>query len=150
MAKSRDTFGKKENDKKRIAKKKEKEERKKDRQANNDKGKSLEDMFAYVDENGNLTSSPPDASKRREVNVEDIEIGVRKQGDEEPEAAKTGVVTMYNSSKGFGFIKDSRTGESIFVHASAVAEELREQDKVTFETERTPKGMSAVNVTKIK
>ena len=54
MAKSRETFNKKEQEKKRQKRKKEKEERREERQASSTKGKALEDMLAYVDENGNI------------------------------------------------------------------------------------------------
>ncbi len=150
MAKSKDTFSKKEQDKKRQQKKKEKEERKAERQANSDKGKSFEEMLAYVDENGNLSSTPPDETKRKEISLEEIEIGVRKQEEVEEEIVRTGTVTMFNANKGFGFIRDAKSGESIFVHMSALEEQVYEGNKVTFETERTPKGMSAVRVKKVK
>ncbi len=54
-----DSFTKKENIKKKIKKKKDKELKREDRKTNNNKGKSLEDMFVYVDKNGQLTSTPP-------------------------------------------------------------------------------------------
>ena len=55
MASSQETFSKKEREKKRLKKKKDKEEKKEERQANAKKGQSLEEMIAYVDENGNIT-----------------------------------------------------------------------------------------------
>jgi hypothetical protein len=63
MAKSSETFNKKENEKKRLKKKKDKEQKKEDRKSNVGKTKSFDDMIAYVDENGNITSTPPDPSK---------------------------------------------------------------------------------------
>lgn len=54
-----DSFSKKENKKKKARKKQEKAEKREIRKANNDKGKSLEDMLAFVDENGDLTSVDP-------------------------------------------------------------------------------------------
>lgn len=59
MPKSKGTFSKRENEKKRLLKREEKEEKKVARKTNSDKGKSFEEMLAYVDENGNLTSTPP-------------------------------------------------------------------------------------------
>jgi cold-shock DNA-binding protein family len=56
-------------------------------------------------------------------------------------------VSFFNESKGFGFIKDSNTGESIFVHVNGLVDTIKENDKVEFDTERGPKGMNAVNVT---
>ena len=54
MAKSQITFSKKEKEKKKIQKRREKEEKMAQRKLDNNKGKSLEDMLAYVDENGNV------------------------------------------------------------------------------------------------
>jgi hypothetical protein len=62
MAKSQATFMKKQLEKNRAKKKEEKEHRKQDRQQNSTGGK-LEDMMAYVDENGNITSTPPEPKK---------------------------------------------------------------------------------------
>ncbi|MBK8426636.1 MAG: cold shock domain-containing protein [Lewinellaceae bacterium] len=57
-----------------------------------------------------------------------------------------GTVKFFNESKGFGFIVDDSTGEEIFVHVSGLIDDIREGDKVTFETARGKKGMNAVNV----
>ena len=54
-----DSFFKKENRKKKIEKKKQKSQKREDRKVNNNKGKGLESMIVYVDENGHLTSTPP-------------------------------------------------------------------------------------------
>jgi len=146
MAKSQETFGKKDLEKKKQQKKQEKEEKKAERQANKNKGKSLEDMMAYLDENGNLTSTPPDPSKRKEVNVEDIQIGVARQVEEEEDPIHNGVVTFFNESKGYGFIKDSRNQESYFVHIKEALDQLKEHAKVTFEVGNGPKGPVALRV----
>ena len=66
MARGSETFNKRENEKKKAQKRKEKEQRKEERKASN-QGKSFEDMLAYVDENGNLTSTPPDETKKRVI-----------------------------------------------------------------------------------
>ena len=57
-----------------------------------------------------------------------------------------GVVKFFNDTKGFGFIKSSETGEDIFVHSTGLLEDIREGDKVQYETERGRKGLNAVNV----
>jgi hypothetical protein len=59
MSKKKETYNKREKEKKKIQRKSEKAERKEQRKANNDKGKPLEQMLAYVDENGNVSSVPP-------------------------------------------------------------------------------------------
>lgn len=148
MAKSQETSNKKDLEKKKLQKKKEKEQRKEERKANAKEGKSFEDMLAYVDENGNITSTPPDPTKKKVIKEEDIVIGVRKQepGENQENSARKGRVTFFNTSKGYGFIKDLQTQESIFVHIHAVSTPIKENDTVTFETERGPKGLNAVRV----
>ena len=59
---------------------------------------------------------------------------------------KNGVVKFFNESKGFGFIKTERTGQDIFVHVSGLKDQVRENDKVTFEVQEGKKGLNAVNV----
>ncbi len=58
MAKSNNSFIKKQKEATKRKKKEGKEERKLERKQNPGTGK-LEDMMAYVDENGNLTTEPP-------------------------------------------------------------------------------------------
>lgn len=146
MARSQATFGKRENEKKRLQKRKEKDEKREERQATAKKGQRLEDMMAYVDENGNITATPPDPKKKREIKSEDIQVSVQKQEDIPEETVRTGFVSFYNESKGYGFIKDSQTQESIFVHATALTAPLKENQKVNFEVEMGPKGPTAVKV----
>jgi len=76
MGKSQETFSKKEKEKKKLKKRQDKEEKMDERKANVSKGKSLDDMMAYIDENGNLSATPPDPKKKTVINVEDIQIGV--------------------------------------------------------------------------
>ncbi|MBL7922188.1 MAG: cold shock domain-containing protein [Bacteroidia bacterium] len=58
---------------------------------------------------------------------------------------KTGVVKFFNEAKGFGFIKEDG-GQEIFVHASGLKEDIRENDNVVFEVQEGKKGLNAVNV----
>ena len=148
MARSTETFSKKEKEKARLKKSKDKKEKAEDRKANAGKGKSLEDMMAYIDEHGNITSTPPDPSRKIKINVEDIRIGVAKQQDLPHDTIRNGVVTFFNESKGYGFIRDLETQESIFVHINALTEPLKENNMVTFETEQGQKGLSAIKVKK--
>lgn len=148
MARSTETFSKKEKEKARLKKSKEKKEKAEERKANATKGKSLEDMMAYTDEYGNITSTPPDPSKKVKINVEDIQIGVAKKEDIPYDTVRNGVVSFFNEAKGYGFIKDMETQESIFVHINALTEPLKENNMVTFETEQGPKGLSAIKVKK--
>lgn len=61
-----------------------------------------------------------------------------------------GTVKFFNNSKGFGFIKSSETQEDIFVHSSGLIDDIREDDKVQYKTERGQKGLNAVDVTLIR
>lgn len=148
MGSSQETFSKKEKEKKRLKKKQDKELKKEERKANSDKGKSMDEMYAYVDEDGNITSTPPDPTKKKNTyNVEDIQIGTSRQEAPDPaEAFRKGTVTHFNESKGYGFIRDHVTQDSIFVHINSLESPVKENDKVTFETEMGQKGLNAVRV----
>jgi cold shock CspA family protein len=150
MAKSRETYNKKETEKNKQKKKKEKEERKEERKANAKSGGNWEDMMAYVDENGNISSTPPDPLKKRIIKEEDIEIGVPKQSNIKVDPIRQGRVTFFNDSKGYGFIKDVESQDSIFVHINATIDQIKEGDKVSFEVEMGPKGPNAVRVKVVK
>ena len=147
MSKSQETWNKKEKEKKRQKKKEEKAQRKEVRKANASDG-SLESMMAYVDEFGNISSTPPDPLKRRStINPDNIEVGVpRRKPAEETDPNRKGIVTFFNESKGYGFIKDQVTQESVFVHVNSLTEAVKENSKVIFEVEMGPKGANAVNV----
>jgi len=148
MTKSQDTFNKKEKEKKRLKKRQDKQHKKEERKANSPGG-ALEDMMAYVDENGNISDTPPDPTKKRKINAESIEIGVPKRVEEEVIAIRKGRVEFFNDSKGFGFIKELETEEQFFVHINGLTERVSENDMVTFELERGLKGMNAVRVKKV-
>jgi cold shock protein len=60
-----------------------------------------------------------------------------------------GIVKFFNESKGFGFITDANGGEDIFVHVTGLVDEVRENDKVSFNLEKGKKGLMAVNVKRI-
>jgi cold shock CspA family protein len=148
MAKSQDSFNKKEKEKKRIKKNQEKLERREQRKAEKAEGGTVafEDMISYVDENGNFSSTPPDPSKRKEIKVEDIILGASSRYTTPEETTRHGRVKFFNEEKGYGFIIDAETKDSVFVHINNLASPLRENDKVTFEVEMGAKGANAVNV----
>jgi len=149
MARSQETFNKKEVRNKKEKKRKDKAAKKLARKEAEKSG-SLDDMIAYVDENGMLTSTPPDPTKKKKVKSENIEISVPKREAVEYDPVRKGVVTFFNDSKGFGFIKDSETQESVFVHANNLLEEIKDNNIVTFEVEMGPKGPTATKVKLLK
>ena len=148
MTKSQDTFNKKEKEKKRLKKRLEKNQKREERKTNSGSGE-LENMLAYVDENGNLTDTPPDPSKKKKVNASSIEISVPRREEEDVVSVRTGRIDFFNDSKGYGFIKENDTQEKYFVHINGLLDSVKEGDMVTFELERGLKGLNAINVKKV-
>ncbi|MHB9072373.1 MAG: cold-shock protein [Desulfobaccales bacterium] len=64
----------------------------------------------------------------------------------------SGIVKWFNEAKGYGFIKRD-DGPDLFVHYTNIAgsgfRTLKEEDKVEFEVNEGPKGLQAINVTKV-
>ena len=146
MGRSQETFNKKDVRSKKEKKRKEKAAKRQAKRENETKS-SLDDMIAYVDENGMITDTPPEQDKKSEVKLEDIEISVPKGGatsDEDP--VKQGVVSFFNESKGFGFIKEINTKQDIFVHVNNLIDDIKEGNLVTYEVEMGQRGPTAVQV----
>ena len=145
MGRSQETFNKKEVRKRKEKKRKEKQEKRLARKDSESKGG--DDMIAYVDEYGNISSTPPDPSKKDKIKAEDIEVSIpTREAGHDAHVQRTGVLTFFNDSKGFGFIRDIITKESVFVHMNNFQDDIREGDKVSFNVERGPKGLSAIDV----
>ncbi|SEK26087.1 cold shock domain-containing protein [Parapedobacter koreensis] len=153
MAKSQETFNKKERAKKKLQKRKEKEQRREEKkQEPSGRGKQFDDMIAYVDENGNLSSTPPDPKKAKEVALEDIVIDIPRAAPADPDALPTGVVSYFDTSKGYGFITNSTSQERIFVHVKSLADPevtLAAGDKVEYTATKGPRGWQAESVRKL-
>ena len=146
MGRSQETLGKKEVRTKKEKKRKEKEKKRAQKKTEGRKT-SFEDMIAYVDEFGKISSTPPDPDKKTTVSAESIDLDMAKNSpprDENPE--KKGIVTFYNASKGFGFIRDLESDQKLFVHANNLLEPVKEDNIVIFETGRGPKGLTALKV----
>ena len=150
MARSQETFNKKEVRNKKERKRKEKAAKKLARKDSEKSGK-LDDMIAYVDENGRLSSLPPDPTKKQEIELDSIQVSVARRGaEDELDPIRKGTVTFFNEAKGYGFIKDTETKESVFVHVNNTIDEIRDNNAVTFEIEMGPKGPTAVKVKLLK
>ena len=65
-----------------------------------------------------------------------------------------GTVKWFNEAKGFGFIAPQDGSDDVFVHYSAIQGDgfktLNEGQAVTYEAQKGPKGMSAVNVSPLE
>lgn len=137
------TTGKRDREKLKEQNRKEKQKRKDERRSSGTS--SFEDMIAYVDENGNLHTTPQNIPPKTEIDVSQIEISVPKQKDEEQQPL-TGRIEHFNDSKGYGFIKDDDGGEQYFFHISSAPATITEGDRVTFEIERGTRGLAAVRI----
>ena len=152
MGKSQQTFNKKEREKKRLKKKKEKQERREQRKLEKaERGKvSFEDQLMYVDEFGNLTNEKPDPTKRTQIKAEDIKLGVPQNSKQIFDTVRRGKVKMFAEDKGYGFITEKATKESIFVHVNDAYDGIKENHIVEFEIGKGPKGPKAIKVVQIK
>ena len=137
------SFNKKELEKKKEQKRKEKQQRKEERKAGG--SKSFDDMIAYIDENGVITSTPPDPNKKTKMDLDDIMVSTPKK-EEMEETVLNGRVEYFNADKGYGFIKNLSGVEKHFFHISNAPANIAEGDTVTFELERGERGMNAVKI----
>jgi len=150
MGRSQETFGKKEVRNKNDKKRKEKEQ-KRARKKSEGKRSSFDDMIAYVDEFGKITSTRPDPDKKTVILAESIELNITKNNPEAyPDFVRKGVVTFFNTSKGYGFIRDTETHHSVFFHSNNLQEPVKENNIVQYEMGKGPKGPSALNVKLLK
>ena len=146
MAKSV-TYNKRENEKKKQARRAEKQKKKEDRKLSG-KVNSFDDMIAYVDENGVITSTPPELNpNKEEIKQEEILISTPKKEEIEAPAVLRGRIDYFNESKGYGFIKDLDSADKYFFHVSNnTLTNISESDIVTFDLERGLRGMNAINI----
>ncbi|MFC2089365.1 cold-shock protein [Bacteroidota bacterium] len=149
MGRSRETYSKKEVRTKKEKKRKDKLAKKQAKRETEKKG-GLDDMIAYVDENGNIVSTPPEKTKPESTKLSDIEISVPRKESGPEDRTRQGVVSNFNTSKGFGFIRDLQTNESLFFHINNTQEDVIEGNKVSFERGKGPKGPVANNIKLVK
>jgi len=146
MGRSQETSNKKEVKNKKDKKRKDKAKKKLIKKESGKKG-TFEDMIAYVDEYGQIVDTPPDPSRKIEVDADGIELGAtRNEPALKNDFIRKGVVTFFNDSKGFGFIRDMKNNQSVFVHANNLEEPIKENNIVSFEIGKGPKGSTALKV----
>lgn len=144
MGRSQQSFQKKEVEKRKVQKRKEKAKRAAERK---EAGKSsLDDMIAYVDENGMLVDTPPDQQKKKETSLDDIEVSVPKTEKTEEDRRKTGRLNYMNESKGYGFITESGSGQSLFAHVNEFRDDIVQGDTVSFEVGKGQRGPVAMDI----
>ena len=147
MARSQQSYGKRQKEKDRLKKREEKQKKK---EARREESKSKEEAipFAYVDKYGNLTDTPPESTPEEDIIASEIVLGIPKkeESNEVFNPIREGKVSFFDHSKGFGFIIDIETQEKHFCHISRLNDDISEQNVVSFELEKGPRGMNAVNV----
>ena len=148
MARSQNSFNKKEREKKKQQKRKEKEAKKLEKKENAANG-GLDDMMVYIDANGNFVDTPPEETNT-EVDESSIQISVPKSAPVDMDAERRGKVTFYNDQKGYGFIEQDGTQEKFFLHHSNLTGHVEEGTKVKFKIKKGEKGMDAIEVTLVK
>ncbi|WP_039053776.1 cold-shock protein [Sphingobacterium sp. T2] len=137
MSQSQQTFRKKRNRQEKNCKNvKKKKKKRAQRQESNDKGKSLEEMFAYVDENGNISDTPP--VKKYEFKEEDL---VRPE-----EEYAYGKVSFYNEAGQYGFIRDNETRENVYFNFKILGFVLHQDQKVKFKSKSSRQGLQVTEV----
>lgn len=62
----------------------------------------------------------------------------------------TGQVKFLNKKNGYGFIKSAQTEQDVFVHFDDTKDFLKRGDKVSFQVEKSEKGLRARNVQVVK
>ncbi len=139
MSRNQLTFKKKERAKKQQLKKKEKLERREFNKSNNNKGKDLEEMFAYVDEFGNISNTPPQTTYK--FKEEDLERPV-----DPTELYHYGKVSYFNETGKYGFIRDSETSETVYFNDRLAGIDLNIGDKVKFKYARSKQGNQITEV----
>ena len=94
-----------------------------------------------------LSRSATDPQRRRRNGYPSHTRGLRQRRNI---AMATGIVTWFNSDKGYGFIAPEDGSADVFAHFSAIAgtgrRDLEENQRVEFDVEQGPKGLQATNI----
>lgn len=60
-----------------------------------------------------------------------------------------GLIKFFNLKSGFGFIKDIESDEEYYFNKKSVTEEIKVDDKVSFDVKEVKRGKEATNINKI-
>ena len=145
MARSQNSFNKKEREKKKAQKRKEKVAKRIERK-DNVGDTSMDSMMIYLDANGNFVNTPPDETQKGEVDETSIQISTPKSAPIDFDAERRGKVTFYNDQKGYGFIEQDGTQEKFFLHHTNLTGHVEESTKVKFKIKKGEKGFDAIDV----
>jgi cold shock CspA family protein len=146
MGRSQETFNKKEVRKKQEKRRKDKELKRAKKKSEGGKS-TFDNMIAYVDEFGKISSTPPDPGRITVIDPTTIELKITANSPEtESNYKRKGVVTAFFESKGYGFIRDLVSSQSVFVHRDNLLEPVHENNVVSYEIGRGPKGPTALKV----
>ena len=63
-----------------------------------------------------------------------------------PAGHRTGKVKFYNDAGLFGFLKDDQTGEEIYIPVAGLIDEIRKNDRVSYQLSEGKKGPEAIEV----
>jgi cold shock CspA family protein len=148
MARSKETFNKRAKEQKRLKERQDKREKMEERKLTKKKGMGLEDMMAYVDDNGNITDKPQDPRLKKVFRAEDILIAIPKGN--ERESTRTGKLQFFDNEKGFGFIIDDISHDRVFLHHSNLDFAVELNDSLRFDVQPGERGPVAVHVSKIE
>ena len=147
MARSQNTFNKKEREKKKQQKRKEKEAKRLEKKEQGSES-SMDSMMVYLDANGNFVDTPPEETNT-EVDETSIQISTPKSAPIDMDAERRGKVTFYNDQKGYGFIEQDGTQEKFFLHHTNLTGHVEEGTKVKFKIKKGEKGMDAIEVSPV-
>lgn len=147
------TYSKRDNEKKKQEKRVEKQKKKETRKLN-DKPAGFDDMIAYVDENGRISSTPPSANSEKSTKSGFDNDQYSRESKSESQKSnnsmteRKGRVEHVNAEKGYGFIKETSQVDKYFFHVSGLLEAIQVGDSVYFDLERGKKGYNAVRIRK--
>lgn len=130
MSKNQQTFRKSEIAKSKLKKKQDKVKKKEERKDNNNKGKSLEEQFVYVDFLGRLTNTPPE--KQRDLNT--------NKGDESDFVS--GKIKFMDDAKKFGFVSITSTGEDVYFRYDDLTKVVKKDEVILFKYKKASRGLT--------